>query len=335
MSTKSDILNILANSTGKYISGQEIATSLNLSRNAIWKAIEALKEEGYPVESRSRHGYRLARPIDMLSKEMIAGPLDFDCEVIVKEQVDSTNTLAKTSFASAMKTSGPSDEAVEHKPLLVVANAQTAGRGRLGRSFYSPADTGVYMSYAFSPKFDMSKSSLVTVAAAVAVAEAMEEVVKKSPKIKWVNDLYLKDKKIAGILTEASMNLEGGQIDSIVIGIGLNCFTEDFPQFENNVPGCIETDVEYTRNQLISSIACHLHRILEEMDSKLIIFEYKTRCSTLGKAITIYREYNNPNEIGVKARAIDIDDNGGLIVEYQGDMSGKLYTITSGEISIR
>lgn len=322
MSTKSEILAILSENMGKYISGQEIADRLSLSRNAIWKAIENLKSDGYPVESKSKVGYALTCDVDILSKDVIASGLNYDGDLIVQSSVASTNLVAKEKFN-------------HQTPLLVVANAQTKGRGRLGRDFYSPADTGIYMSYAFRPNFDMSKSTLITLAAAVAVAQSMEEIVKISPKIKWVNDLFINDKKVAGILTEASINLESGQMDTIIVGIGINCFTKDFPDFERNVAGSIDAKEQYSRNQLIISIANKLNNLLENLDPKEVVFQYKTRCNTLGKQITIYRDYNNPNEIGVKARAYDIDDNGGLIVEYQSDFRSQLHTITSGEISIR
>ncbi len=322
MSTKSEILAILSENMGKYISGQEIADKLSLSRNAIWKAIENLKSDGYPVESKSKVGYALTCDVDILSKDVIASGLNYDGDLIVQSSVASTNLVAKEKFN-------------HQKPLLVVANAQTKGRGRLGRDFYSPADTGIYMSYAFRPNFDMSKSTLITLAAAVAVAQSMEEIVKISPKIKWVNDLFINDKKVAGILTEASINLESGQMDTIIVGIGINCFTKDFPDFERNVAGSIDAKEQYSRNQLIISIANKLNNLLENLDPKEVVFQYKTRCNTLGKQITIYRDYNNPNEVGVKARAYDIDDNGGLIVEYQSDFRSQLHTITSGEISIR
>lgn len=322
MSTRTDIINMLSKETNRYISGQEMAEKLGLSRNAVWKTIEKLKEEGLPIESKARAGYKLSGDLDILAKDIIAAGLDFACNVLVEETVTSTSDVAQKLFDGK-------------SPLLVVANAQTNGRGRMGRSFYSPANTGIYMSYAFKPEIGFDKSSLITLAAAVAVAQAMEEVCKKSPKVKWVNDLYLNNKKVGGIITNASMSLEGGQIDSLVIGIGLNCFTKDFPEMERNVPGSIETDVKYSRSDLIAAIANKLNQQFSNMDSKNVIFEYKTRCNTLGKPITIFKDYNNPNEVGVKARAYDIDDNGGLIVEYQSDLTGQFHTITSGEITIR
>ncbi|MCQ2551140.1 MAG: biotin--[acetyl-CoA-carboxylase] ligase [Clostridia bacterium] len=321
MSTKTEILQMLSANVGHFVSGQEIGDKLQVSRNAIWKAVESLKDQGYPILSRSRMGYMLTDSVDLLLKDVLQEGISFPCKVMTEDTVTSTNEVCKKAF--------------EEKPLLVVANEQTKGRGRLGRDFYSPKDTGIYMSYAFKPSFGLDKAMLVTMAAAVAVAQGMEEVVKKSPKIKWVNDLYLRGKKIAGILTEAALDLEAGGIQSIVIGIGINCFTKDFPDFERNTPGSIDADVAYTRNDLIVSIVNHLNKLTENMDPAKVILEYKTRCNTLGKLITIYRDYNNPNEVGVKARAYDIDERGGLIVEYQDDLTGQLHTITSGEVFIR
>lgn len=324
MSTKAKVLKILEKNMGKAISGQEIADQIGLSRNSVWKAIKSLQKESCPIISCANSGYKLTKTFESLSEHGIGGKLNEPCQVEVLAKVDSTNNYAKNHFDG-------------ENPLLVIANEQTGGRGRLGRTFYSPAGTGIYFSYAFKPNFGFDKSLILTGGTAVAIATAMEDLYKISPKIKWVNDLYYNDKKIGGILTEAITNIESGQIDSIVIGIGLNCTTTNFPKFETNEPGSLfKKNKKYDRTEFIAEIINNLTKTINEMDNEKIVFEFKRRCNTLGKQITIYHDFNNPNEIGERAKVYDIDSNCGLIVEFlDGPNKQTLSTITSGEISVR
>ena len=198
MSTRTELLKLLSENTGIYLSGQKIGESLGVSRNAVWKAMQQLREEGYQIESRSRVGYRLKAKSNMLSYDAIAGNLRYPCELKIFDSVDSTNNVAKDLR--------PSD-----KPVLIIANKQTAGRGRLGRTFASPSGTGLYMSVSLKPDFGLDKSLYVTMAAAVAVCRAVETVAGIRPKIKWVNDVFHNGKKVCGILTEAQSNFETGK----------------------------------------------------------------------------------------------------------------------------
>ena len=332
MSTKTVLLALLHEKNGSFVSGQDIASRLGVSRNAIWKAVKSLQEQGFEVESQAGVGYRLAAERDIISKDVLADEIKYPCSIHVFDKIDSTNNYAKK--IEACKT-----------PQLIIASEQTAGRGRLGRSFYSPAEKGIYMSIAFEPDFDLDKSLFVTTLSAVAACRAIEDVAGLRPKIKWVNDIYLDGRKLAGILTEAESNFESGRIQKIIVGIGITCFSCDLPEQIRDIAACLEQDTSsFTRNKLIASFCNRFFEMIANFDQSKILREYKNRSFILGEQILIYnpaiaRQIGRPGERlhdGIRARAIDIDENGGLVVEYlEGRMSHQMQTLTSGEISIR
>ena len=328
MSTKLKILEIFNQRGSEYISGQELAEVLGVSRNSVWKAIKKLQEQGFQIESKTSVGYRLSQISDLLSCEYIEENLPFPCKIHVLDKVDSTITYAKKLDDLSY-------------PNIVLASEQTKGRGRLGRSFYSPPSSGLYMSIAFKPDFELSKSMLVTTKSALAVFQAFEEVVGIGPKIKWVNDIYINNKKVCGILTEAESNFEIGSIDKIIIGIGVNCFSQNFPEEIKSKATFIENPKkEFTRNQMAVAIVKNFFSLISDFDNKKILREYKSRSMILGEQILIYgASYGALPENGgrgIKARAIDIDENGGLVVEYmEGRRTREMETITSGEVTIR
>lgn len=242
----------------------------------------------------------------MLSKEKIEKLLE-GAQVTVYKNIDSTNNEAKKRARNG-----------EKMPQLICAESQSAGRGRLGRSFYSPDGTGLYMSLAFEVKTDMADALSVTSAAAVAAAEAIEELSEAKCLIKWVNDIYSGGRKVCGILTEAVY----GQRNIIVVGIGINCTTEVFPDDIKDRAGSIG---KLDRNILAALISEKLLRYAKDICSRCWIDDYRKRSMVLGKDIT-YTE----NGIARKAKAISIDDNGGLVVD-----DGEIRTLSTGEISIR
>ena len=332
MSTKTELLSLLSENPGTFYSGQEIAERLGISRNSIWKAANSLKEQGFEVESRAGVGYRLAADRDIISRDVLASEIAHQCNIHVFEKIDSTNNYAKTLDVSG-------------GPHLIIASEQTAGRGRLGRSFYSPAEKGIYMSLAFEPHFDLDKSLFVTTLSAVAMCRAIEDVTGLSPKIKWVNDIYLNGKKLAGILTEAESNFETGMIQKIIVGIGVNCFSCDMPEEIQEVATCIEAGgSSFSRNALIAAFCNQFFDMIENFDQKAILRDYKRRSFIIGEQILIFnpaiaREIGRTDERlhdGIRARAIDIDENGGLVVEFlEGRLSREMRTLTSGEITVR
>ncbi len=217
MSVKSEVLNLLESSKGEYVSGQEIANRLSVSRNAIWRAVKSLRSEGYQIESVTRLGYRLVKTSNKISVEQIAAQLPDqlrNIEIIVLDTVDSTNNEAKRMLASGY-----------NKDCVIVAKEQSAGRGRRGRSFFSPKG-GLYLSVVMQNRSqnrsDSRSAVLMTMVAALAASRAIDSCCGVSTKIKWVNDVMLDGKKVTGILTEGISDLETGDINSLVIGIGVN-----------------------------------------------------------------------------------------------------------------
>lgn len=328
MSTKINLLEIFTKNSSTYISGQELATKLGISRNSVWKAIKKLQDEGYNIESKPSVGYRLLSEADVLSSACIKDLINIPCKINAFHELTSTNDYAKTVDDLSV-------------PNIIIANEQTKGRGRLGRSFYSPASKGIYFTIVFEPDFGLEKSMLVTTLSAVAICHAFEEVTGIGPKIKWVNDLYLNDKKVCGILTEAESNFETGRITRILVGIGINCFEQRFPEDIRDRATFIENPPkDFNRNELIAAVVNNFFSLLNNFDKKKLLRDYKSRSMILGQPIRIYGTSHGDlpenGGKGIKARAIDIDENGGLVVEYmEGPMSRQMETITSGEVTIR
>lgn len=321
MSTKTDLLKLLDDNYGQFVSGQKIADTLGVSRAAVNKAADSLRKSGYKIQSRTRMGYRLHSKVDLLTEEAISAYVERPCKIETFDTIGSTN-----SYAKGLE--------ITDRPIAVVADKQSAGRGRLGRTFESPEGTGVYLSVAFKPDFDLDKALFITMAAAVATCRAIEKVAGVSPKIKWVNDLYYKDKKICGILTEAISNFETGKIDGIIIGIGINCFPNSFPPELAAIAGPISDEKDsFSRSQLAGEIINNILAMTEDFQTKHFMAEYKRRCFILGKNITVHTLGSNET---IKAKALDIDENGGLVVEYmEGRQMREIDTLTSGEVSVR
>jgi len=240
----------------------------------------------------------------------------------VFDTIDSTNTYAKTLAAD-----GASHGTV------IMAQQQTGGKGRLGRSFYSPKE-GIYLSLIIKPKFDVTKSVLATSAAAVAVCAAIEEVCGEVAGIKWVNDIYLNGLKVCGILCEGIMDYETGQIDSIIMGIGINTTTEGFPPELEGIAGAVSGD--YSRVDLTASVISKILDLMDSIEDCEFIKSYREHSLVIGKTVNVFKgayRINPDDELPSRpARVLDIDENGGLVVLYS---DGSRETLISGEISIR
>lgn len=211
--TKERVLRALEAREGAHVSGAQLARELGVTRNSVWKAVNALRREGYHIDATTNRGYALSHEDDLLSASGIRRFLPADAPLFpaVRKSLDSTN-------AEALR------RAVDGAPegTVIVAEEQTAGRGRRGRSFFSPAGTGIYLSILVRPALAAERAHLLTCSAAVAVAEAIEACAGVDASIKWVNDVYCRGKKVAGILTEGSFDLEGGVLQHAVVGIGVN-----------------------------------------------------------------------------------------------------------------
>ena len=319
MSTKSDVLSFLENNRGRYISGQELAEALNISRTAVWKAIKNLEEDGHRILAMKNKGYMLDNKSDRLSEEGIRVHIPErynNCPIIVMEATDSTNTQAKKLVLN---------NAVHGT--LVLAEEQTAGRGRYGKSFYSPREAGLYMSIILEPDKNVSDPQMITIAAAVAVCRAIEKLSDARPQIKWVNDIYLNGKKICGILTEAVTDFESGSIESIVVGIGVDCsVTEEIlPQELIGIVGSLGVE-EVSRNHLAAEIAAGVLDSFNNLANREIIEEYRKRSLMYGREISFFR-----GDDRIYATVTGINDAGNLLVRLK---SGDDLVLNSGEVSI-
>jgi BirA family biotin operon repressor/biotin-[acetyl-CoA-carboxylase] ligase len=271
--------------------------------------VRALRKDGYIIESVTNRGYRLCG--DALIPEEVSEKLGEDIEVFCYNSIDSTNTEAKRLLAQG-----------NNKKMLLLAREQTAGRGRQGKSFYSPKDTGLYMSLVLHPDTLPQNAVSTTTAAAVAVCRALEALTGLDVKIKWVNDIYLGDKKVCGILTEAVSDFETGRVSAVIIGIGLNISTTDFPEDAQNAASLM-TDIK--RADLAVAITNELLGLVGS--SKNFIEYYKAHSLLLGREISVIEGSRR-----IPATALDIDGDGGLTVKLE---SGEIKTLRSGEISIR
>ena len=316
MSLKSDILLLLEEKKGSFVSGEEIAKTFNVSRSAVWKVVNNLKEDGYEIDAVSRRGYTLKKTSDILSFEGIYPHLkeEFkDIELKVFGEVTSTNLLAKQESCET------------EKPVVIIANSQTKGRGRKGRDFFSPPDTGIYMSFLLSPHTALEETIKVTIAAAVAVKNALSEFSSKDIRIKWVNDIFADSRKVCGILTEAVTDLETRGISKVIVGIGINVTTENFPDDISGIAGSA-ADGACSRNLIAAEVINNLLALYKDPNDIHIINEYKDSSLVLGKTITYTK--NNTEYTGFVK---DINESGNLIVERDGVED----ILSSGEVSLR
>ena len=328
MTVKDSVLEALQNNRDRYISGEDLSGQLGVSRAAVYKAVKALRSEGYEIDAVTNRGYMMPSEGTAVSEEAVRNGLPANLRnmnLFVYDVIDSTNLEARRLLL---------DEKA-NAPAVVIARQQTAGRGRLGRGFYSPRD-GLYLSIVIKPDFDISKSSLVTVAAAAATSEAIDALCGCSTEIKWVNDIYLDGKKVCGILTEATTDFETGQIDSLIIGIGINTSEKSFPPELTGIAGSISAEGlnGHEKSLLAASITEKVLRYTKDLSG--FMDSYRRRSMVIGREITVYTgtyRKDPTQELGGRsAFALEIDDAGGLVVEYE---DGTRQTLTSGEVSIR
>ena len=229
--------------------------------------------------------------------------------VLHYDVIDSTNLEAKRKIKSGAKL-----------PFVIVADTQTAGKGRMGRKFFSPSKTGLYMSFVYEPKTSIQDSVTVTSAAAVAVVRAIEELTDLKPKIKWVNDIYIDNKKVSGILTEAVT----GEKTTIIIGIGVNITTDDFPDEIQDVATSLKQSVD--KNILLECIVKHLVELINGLPQRTFLPEYKEKSIVIGKEVYFIKD-----GISKEGMAVDINQDGALIVETAKGFE----TLSTGEITLR
>lgn len=320
---RDEVLTILKSREGD-VSGAEMSRMLGVTRMAVSNAVRALREEGYVIDAATNRGYCLRRSPDRLTGGDVYPWLPEARRETVRcfETVDSTSTYLKRE---AM-------QGAAHG-LVAIANEQTAGRGRVGRSFLSEPNQGVYLSMLLRPDCAPARAVTLTAHAAVAVCRALEAACGVQAGIKWTNDVVLGTRKICGILTELSVEAEGGAVDSVVLGIGVNAnnTAEDFPPELRAVAGSVfsETSVQVERGRLAAALVTALDEMYEAWgaDPRAYLDEYRARCVTTGRQVRVLR-----GDREMRAWAEAVTDDFGLLVRYD---DGGREELTGGEVRVR
>lgn len=322
---KNKILEELRAANGRPVSGEEISRKLEVSRTAVWKHIARLRSEGYIIESQTNSGYRLLGSPDILSLSELEPYLHTDFigrEIIYLDSVDSTNIYAKKRAESSFM-----------EGTAVIAEEQTAGRGRLGRQWVSTKGKGIWMSFILKPDIMPADAPKLTIAAALSVSRALQSCCSLDVRIKWPNDIVAGGKKLCGILTE--MTAEAEEIKSVVVGIGINANMEN-QDFGSEV-AAIATSVKLEKGIAVSRkvLAAHVMNEFEKLyldfleEGSLMPFlkEYKEKSAVLGKVVKVISRKEE-----ISGLAVDISDEGQLVIQLE---NGELREIMSGEVSVR
>ena len=319
---KEEILRLLRSANG-YISGQELCNRFGVSRTAVWKAINQLKEAGYEIEAQQNKGYRLMAAPDLMTEAEIKSLMHTDWvakEVLYFDTIDSTNTKAQ-ELAEKGYPSGT----------LVVADKQESGKGRRGRSWVSPSGTGIFMTLMIKPDINPNNASMLTLVAALAVAKAITSVTGEEAMIKWPNDIVVNGKKVCGILTE--MNAQFDYINHIVVGIGINVHNESFPEEISQMASSLMIEAggkRFHRAQIIAETMSYFEQyydtFLKTQDLSALVREYDKLLVNRNKSVRVL----DPKE-PFDGKAMGITPKGELIVDTWE--SRKL--VSSGEVSVR
>ena len=323
MTTKEKLLALLEDSKGTFFSGEEIARTLQVSRAAVWKAVNALREDGYTVDAATNKGYRLSPDSDILSPQGIRRflkPEYRDLDLTVLPTAPSTNALVR-------------EKANQGRPegCIIVAREQTAGRGRYGRQFFSPVDSGVYLSLLLRPTaYSPQQATCLTAAAAAAMCQTIKAVTGQQPGIKWVNDIFLHGKKVCGILTEAAVGLETGTLNYMVLGAGVNLYppAEGFPEEIQPIAGSVlERSCPEAKNRLVGEFLNRFWDFYSRPECRAYLEDYRARSLAIGRNVTVLSAGKT-----VSAYAYGIDDDFRLLVRYE---NGDTEALSYGEIRIQ
>jgi len=322
MDLKSRVLELLENNKNKYISGSEMAGVLGVTRTSVWKAIEALRKEGYDITASTNRGYRIEKTGDMLSPQGILRYIKTEDVFLVETRnlVTSTNTVLRQEAALGAP-----------EGLVLAAEAQTEGKGRYGRKWHSPVGNAAYFSVILRPEIRAEEATLVTAAAAVASALAIESIYDVQIGIKWVNDLFYNGKKIAGLLSEATLDMDSGMIDNVVLGIGINVTrpAEGYPEEISDIATAITDRTagkDSERCRLIAAVLDNFWRFYKNLPRRDFLGEYRRRSILLGKDVIVIT--GSGEKI---AEALAIDDDCGLVVRYE---DGGTEVLRSGEVRV-
>lgn len=322
MNGTEQILELLEEAEGP-LSGEEMAQRLGISRNSVWKAVQRLREDGYEIEAATNRGYRLVSSESALTpqgvRRLLTGPAR-GCAIDVRDTVTSTNTVLK-----AIAEQGGAEG------MALIAQQQTQGKGRLGRTFLSPKGTGLYISILLRPKFSAEESLSVTTAAAVAVAEAIDSITGRYAMIKWVNDVYLQGRKVCGILTEASVDFENGGLHYAIVGIGVNIQEPPggfAPEIRDVAGALYQGEVPSgVRVRLAAEILNRFFGFYEHLTQRTFMEAYRQRSLLTGIEVTFTQ-----GDMVHEGLVLGVDDEARLQVRLP---SGEEKLFSAGEVNIK
>ncbi len=317
-----DVLAYLEQNRGKVITGGQLSLKFGVSRTAIWKAIHVLQDKGHEIISLPNSGYQLLDTSDGLSEQTITDLLttqELGRPLEIHETLNSTNSYLKNLNLSELQ-----------EGYTVIADEQTSGRGRLGRTFASLAKEGIYLSVLLKPDIALQNISTLTICAAVAVCRAVERVCGITAGVKWVNDIFINGKKLCGILTEATVSAELQKVESVVVGIGINTGTIDESVKDIAASILQETGQKGLRNRLIAEVLNQLEEVYFDFTGRQekdqVLAEYSEKLLFIGKQVTI-KEIDK----SYVATVLGVDETGALRVVLPNGEAGR---VLSGEIVI-
>jgi len=303
-----------------HLSGEELSRTLGISRSAVWKHIHSLQAEGYEIEGVPNKGYRLIKGLGLNPAEIepYLNTSWLGRNIVFRTEVDSTNILAKKL----------AEEGAPHG-LAVLADTQSAGKGRLGRKWVSEPSSGVWLSSLLRPSVPLAQIPQITLATAVGVAQAVEEI-GFTPQIKWPNDVLLDGRKVCGILTEMRGSYEN--VDWVVVGTGINVNQHKFPEelSEAATSFYLSSGREYPRERVLGALLNHLEAVYEKFFADGFA-ALRTLWLRYGETVGRFVNVQTPKGV-VSGMAVDIDDNGFLLVEQK---DGKCVPIMAGDVSLR
>lgn len=317
-STKQHVLKQLISQREAWVSGDELANQLEISRESVWKAINVLKRNGNRIISRKNLGYKYlgnsfldADTINFYSRQ------HFENNIHVFKETTSTQDVAKQFLSTHSVT----------EPVAFIADQQTNGYGRRGRAFYSPAETGLYFSVILpNPTNDLFQIGLLTTSMSVIIARVLEQFYpNKNFQLKWVNDIYLDNRKVAGIITEAVLDLESNSAAHFIMGVGINLSTQQFPSDLSVIAQGIDTTVEVDRNQLAAAMIQQVIENASDYTNPDLLKEYRSRSLILEKQVTLQLGSSS-----IHGLAQQIEKDGALVIR---DSQGRLRTFNSGEVT--
>ncbi len=336
ITVKDRVLSTLCKDYGTYHSGQEIAEALHVTRAAVWKAIGKLREEGYEIDGTTNRGYALMQNADALSEETVRAFLNPEAAAFFR--VECVAVTGSTN--NDLKVRGQEGEP---EGLVIAAEAQTAGKGRQGRSFYSPKNTGLYFSLLLRPELNAQDAVLITAAAAAVSAKACEKACDNLSfgdiSIKWVNDLYLNGRKVAGILTEGALSIETAKLDYAVLGIGFNLYTPagGWPEEIRDVAGSLVPESAEAvrqkglRSRIVAEFLNEFLPVYRTLAERSFLEEYAKRQMVVGREVEVMAG-DPPYRT---ALAIGVDADCHLLVHYPEDPENELHALNSGEVRIK